>query len=753
MAKNSRKILRNRALVAFFVTVVLVFGMAIYGLVLQGVIHGSANRSKAEAELLSDRTIYSQRGTIYDRNGNVLAQSSDAWKIFINPSEIAAKDTASAETVAEDLAKVLDLDYDEVLKSCKLEKRTYVVVKSKVDYDTKTAIEKLKAANKDEGYMRIIGIEDDVTRFYPYDNFASTIIGFTGADDSGRSGLEFYYNESLNGVAGRRIGAKNAKASAIPSAFDKFFAVQQGYNLELTIDNAIQYFLDSALSSAVNSLDASYGYGIVMDTKTGAILAMSSQPDYDLNNPYSVANEATKAKLDKIEDKDDRAKETTAALNAQWRNRTITDTYEPGSVFKCVTAAAGIEEGVVSPEEMFVCTGEYQVQDRTYHCSNRAGHGSENFTTSLMNSCNPIYIQVAQRLGKSTFSKYFDAFGFTETTGVDLPAEARPIPNVTYYAEDKMGSVQLASASFGQTFQVSPIQCITAINAIANDGKLMQPYIVDRYLDDEGNPVAVTQPVEKRQVVSKLTADTVTDMMVEVVKGGTAKNAYVPGYSVAGKTGTSEKLGEASDYYIGSFCGFAPADDPEITVLIVIDEPKGASYTGGKTAAPVAAEVIENTLKYLNVEPEYTAEERASLDVKTPNEIGISTKSAKASLEKSGFKVFVVGDGEKVLNQSPAAGKLVPSQGVIVLYTEDAKKTQKVNVPNLTGLTVQQARYAANQVGLNVEIVGNTSATIYGSSYRQSISQGTGVAMGSTITVSYMTTDSEMSIEDTGNAD
>lgn len=748
MAKKKSKKLHNRAYIAMVLTLVLGFGIGVVGMINTGLIHGSENRRKAESEQLSDTVVAARRGTIYDANMNILAQSTDAWKIYVNPKQIPDEETA--RRAASRLSSILDLDYDKVLTNCLNKKRSYIVLKSKVDFKTKQQVDKFRSENK--GYTQFLGIENDVTRFYPYDNFASTVIGFTGSSDKGMSGLESAYNAKLTGLTGRSITAQNAKQREIASDFSTYYKAQEGLSLQLTIDNAIQYYLDSALSSAVKNLDAMHGYGIVMDVKTGAVLAMSSQPDYDLNNPYKVADEKTKAELDKIQNNDERTKATTAALFGQWRNRTITDTYEPGSVFKCVTAAAGIEEGVVKPTDMFVCGGSYRVKDVTYHCSNRAGHGREDFTTSLMNSCNPIYIQVAQRLGAQKFSNYFEAFGLGETTGIDLAAEAAPKPGVTYYTADRMGPIELASSSFGQSFQVTPIQVCTAINAIANDGKLVEPYIVARELDSDGSVVSVTKPTVRRQVVSKQTADTVTQMMVEVVKGGTAKNATVAGYKVAGKTGTSEKLTTAKEDYIGSFCGFAPADDPEITVIIIIDDPEGGSYTGGKTAAPVAAEVIANSLRYLNVEPEYADDELQGQDVKTPSVVGLSTDAAKNSLSSSGYTVRVIGDGPTVKAQYPEAGRLIPKNGVVVLYTKSTKTNATVEMPNLTGLTVSQARATAKAAGLNAEIVG-TSADLSGSSYTQSISAGTKVALGSTVTVAYMTTTSEMELEDTGNAD
>ena len=538
MAKKSTKQLKNRALIALFITCFIGFGAGTFGLVNASLIHGEEYKLKAESQQLSDTTVTAQRGTIYDKNMNVIAKSADVWKVYINPSKIS--DDEERERVAKGLSELLELDYDTVLAKCAKSKYGYVLIKSQVEYDVKTKV--LEFASENKGFRQIIGVDNDVKRYYPYSNFASTVIGFTGTDDVGRSGLEYYYNNILTGTAGRIVTAKNAKQYEMSAQYESYYAAQQGVNLQLTIDQVIQYYLDSALEQAVVDNNATYGYGIVMETKTGAVLAMSTKPDFDSNNPYEVSNQTTLDEINKITDEKEKKEALVKARYAQWRNRTICDTYEPGSVFKCITASAGIEEGVVTPDEMFVCTGSRKVADRTYHCVNHSGHGRENFTTALINSCNPIFIEIAQRLGSEKFYDYFEAFGFSEGTGIDLPAESIPTPNVTYYTADKLTAVSLASCSFGQSFQVSPIQIITAINAIANNGKLMQPYIVGAMLDEKGNKIAETAPTIKRQVISKKTANTVATMMEAVVSGGTAKNGYVAGYRVAGKTGTSEKL-------------------------------------------------------------------------------------------------------------------------------------------------------------------------------------------------------------------
>ncbi|MEG1613922.1 MAG: penicillin-binding transpeptidase domain-containing protein, partial [Oscillospiraceae bacterium] len=623
MANKPSKQLVQRATIIMVVTCILGFGAGIFGLVNAQLINGEKYRQKAEAQQLSDKIINAERGTIYDRNMNIISQSANVWKVYINPSKI--KNEEIRVNISKNLSELLGLDYDAVYKKASRSKYGYMSVKTQVENDVKLKVSKFITDNK--GYNQIIGIDPDTKRYYPYMNFASTILGFTGADDEGRSGLEYYYNDTLKGVSGRIITARNAKAGDMPTQYESTFDAQKGTSLVLTIDQVIQYYLDKGLEQAVIDFNASYGYGIVMDVKTGAILAMTTKPDFDSNKPYEITSQKVLDEINKIPDEKEREKALTNARYAQWRNRTISDTYEPGSVFKVITAAAAIEENLVSDNEKFFCSGSIRVADRVIHCHNWDGHGSEDFTTALMNSCNPVFVTVSQRLGAEKFFKYFEAFGFSEPTGVDLPAESTPIANVTYYTANKLGVSQLASESFGQSFQVSPIQMVTAISAVANGGKLMQPYIVASRLDQDGNSTAVTSPKMKRQVISESTSKKVASMMEAVATSGTGRNSYVAGYRVAGKTGTSQKL-TSPGKFIASFSGFAPADNPEIAVLIVVDEPTGGSYMGGTVAAPIAAQVIEQTLKYLNVEPQYTETELAKLDVKAPSLVGKMTDDA-----------------------------------------------------------------------------------------------------------------------------
>lgn len=734
MPLAKRNQLRNRAIIALLFTCILGFGAGAYGLVNVGIIKGEQYKLKAESQQLSDTTVTALRGTIYDSNMNVLAQSADAWKIWINPSKITKEETR--QEIAQELSTVLELDYETVLEKCSRSDYAYVLIKSQVDYDTKNQIVEFRQNHK--GYNQIIGTEDDVKRYYPYGTFASSVLGFTGSEDVGLSGLEYYYDETLTGTQGRLVTAKNAKQIKMSSDYSAYYEAETGLNLQLTIDQVIQYYLDTALEEAVVQNNANYGYGIVMDVETGAVLAMSNKPDFDANDPYKIANEQLATEISEIENDEEKSAATLEARYAQWRNRTICDSYEPGSVFKCVTAAAGLEEGVVTPDEMFNCTGSYEVLDRTFHCSHRAGHGVEDFTTAMMNSCNPIFIEVAQRLGADTFYKYFEAFGFSEKTGIDLPAESTPVADVTYHSRKALNAVAMASSSFGQTFQASPIQTITAINAIANGGKLMQPYVVSAMLDSEGNKVFETKPTVKRQVISKETAETLNIMMEKVVSKGTAKNAYVPGYRVAGKTGTSQKLTIGENVYIASFCGFAPADNPKVSVLIVVDEPKNGSITGGSVAGPVAAEVITNVMKYLNVEPQYTDDELARLDVKIAKTVGKTVAEATKELESTGFAVKVIGNGDTVAKQVPSAGMTLPKNGLVVLYTDKETEPQMVTVPDLTGLTVAEANNMAIACGLNIKRVGYTTGADV-KAYRQNVESGSDAQMGTVITVSFRT--------------
>lgn len=726
--------LKKRCIGAIAVILVLGFGIDIFRLFYFQVIKADEYRAKAEAQQLSDTVISADRGVIYDASMNVLAESAAAWLVYINPSEI--KDDAQANLIATGLAEIFgDVKAETILNKISNRKYSYVKIKDKIAYNIKSQV---SAFIKENELHTIIGIDPDTKRYYPFGNFASTVIGMTNSDNNGRAGIELKYNDTLTGTPGRIITARDANSGLMQSNYETKYDAEQGTSLVLTIDKSIQYYLEKGLSQAVKDNDAESAYGIVMDVNTGAILAMATMPDYNLNEPSVITDPDILAELDEITDEDEYDVAYNNAVFLSWRNKAISDTYEPGSVFKLFTASAGIEEGVVNLNSTYTCSGAIQVADNRIRCHNHDGHGTQDLTTGLMNSCNPFFITIGQNLGTDRFYKYFEAFGFTGKTNIDLPAEAEPVANVTYHSKENMGISQLSSSAFGQTFQVSAIQMITAVSAIANGGKLMEPYVVAKKLDQDGNTVYETIPEVKRQVISESTSETVLSMMENVVSDGTGRNAYIPGYHVAGKTGTSEKL-TVDGEYIASFVGCAPADDPQIAVLIIIDEPQGEIHGGGAIAAPVAGSVIEQALEYMNVEPVYTDEELSKLNATTPDVSGLTVSSAKASLEKQNFTPRVVGNGEKVISQYPVSGQSIPMNGVVVLYTETDTTETTSTVPNLLGLSISEANQRAVNSGYNIRISG-ASLDSQVVSYRQSVEEGTQVALGSTITVYFKTT-------------
>ena len=706
----------------------LAFLYGIGALIYAGLINGEENRLKAERNQLSDTQIAAERGTIYDSNMNVLAKSASAWLVYINPSQI--ETDTQKELVVTGLSEILGVDADSVRTKAEKTKTGYQKIAGEVETDVKETLEAYIDEHSDEKLSTIIGIDPDTKRYYPYSSFASTIIGFTNSDDQGVGGIEMQYDDDLTGVSGRIITAKNAQQGSMSSDYETTYDAQPGESLVLTIDEVIQYYLEQGLEQALVDTGAKYAYGIVMDTDTGAILGMTSKPDFDLNNPRKISNAALSETIAAITDDTQRAQETTNALYAQWRNRTISDTYEPGSVFKTVVVSAALEEGVVDLNTTYTCTGGIQVADNYQRCWKAGGHGHETLTEGLMNSCNPFFITIGQALGEERFYKYFEAFGLTEKTGIDLPAEAKPVAGKTYHALESMGISELSSSSFGQTFQVSPIQMITAVNTIANGGKLMQPYVVDSKLDSDGNVVYKTTPTVKRQVISEKTASTVADMMEQVVSIGTGKNAYVAGYHVAGKTGTSEKIG-IEGAYIASFAGFAPADNPEISILIAIDEPTG-EHGGGAVAAPIAGMLLEKIMTYLNVEPQYEDDELSNISSVAPSLVGKSVGDAKVAAAK--FTVKVVDSGTKVISQTPAAGQQMRTGGVIVVYTEENAAKQTATVPNLCNMSMSQANSAAVNAGFNIRLSGTTNSGEV-LSYKQSVNAGEEAEIGSVITV------------------
>lgn len=700
------------------------------------IVRGEELSEKAETQQLKDTEITAMRGTIYDSNGNVLAQSASVWNVFIDPLNIKDK---QRDLIVDEFANLFGYDADE--KKEFYDKTThqnhYELVEKKVENNIKEKLSKFVSKNELGG---CIGTEQTTKRYYPYGTLASSVIGFTGADDQGLSGIEAYYDERLTGTNGRIITAKDAKSNNIANDYETSIAATDGDSIVLTINQTIQYYLEKGLRETMNEYQAKGAYGVVMNCNTGAVLAMSSLPDYDCNEPYKLTYSKDKKAIKKLSDKTAKQEAESAAVQNQWRNFTVSDTYVPGSVFKTFVASAALEENVVNLNTTYNCTGSIQVDKYKMKCHYHPGHGMQTLTQGLENSCNPFFITIGQKLGVHNYFKYFDAFGFTQKTNIDLPGEASP----QYYKEDQYGIVELSSASFGQTNSLTPIQVCTGLCAIANGGKLLQPYLVSSIVDANGKTVKKTQTKEIRQVISADTSEKVRKMMKSVVDNGTGKNGYVAGYSVGGKTGTSTKLGESKngegDKYIVSFGAIAPSDDPEIAMLIIVDEPN-QDLGGGALCAPIAAQVTQEAMNVLGIEPKYNDSEMKDLSKQTPNVVGKSLDEAKKTLEENNLNFVVVGDDSTVTRQCPSGADTIPNGGTVYLYTDDSEK-QTVNVPNFSGLTVNEAKDLASSSNLNIQIAGNSMSSGTVVAYRQSEETQAKVEKGTVVTVTFKNTQS-----------
>ncbi len=751
---------RVRSLIALFLVFFFCVNLGAVGYIM--VVHGEEYREAAARNQLYDETIDAVRGTIYDRNMTPLVTSTSAWILCANPNEIRKSFRNYDEEylkefytyVSKGVAKILSVKSKEIKALISREESQYVRVKKEVTPTQKIALQsfleekytfqvpvestswgKTVTELKDRSVTpsRFFSYENDSKRVYTQNNFASTVIGVVSADGNGETGIESYYNSLLRGESGRIVTAKDSRGNVLDSNYETVFDATDGMGIVLTIDENIQSYLENALEQALESIKPDGVYGIVMDVDTGAILAMSDKPDFDLTNPRELIDSVDKTTLKELKKgTTEYSEEYSRLLYDQWSSFCVTDTYEPGSTFKIFTASAAIEEGTANLNTSYTCRGATRVADITYHCAQNRAHGTQSLTQMLMNSCNCGFINVGQSLGVDAYYKYFEAFGFTERTGIDIGNEAYPY----VHKQENMSIVDLASTSFGQSVRISPLQLITATSAIANGGKLMKPYLVGSIVDSDGNVVSETKPTVRRTVISESTAATVRSMMESVVESGTGKNAYIAGYRVAGKTATAEKLDDGSDeeIYIASFCCFAPADDPEIAILVGVDNAPGPYRGGGVLAAPIAKEVMEATLDYLNVEPQYTAKELASISRVTPELVGRTASQAKVAAAAEGFTVKVVGDGESVVSQVPASGQSIPKNGVIIVYTEKDSQSQEVEVPDFTGLTASQVNVKGVESGINVIFSGPAEAA-GALAYNQDIPKGTVVDAGSNITV------------------
>ncbi len=714
------------------------FGLAIGRLFYFSVIVGDELQQRAYSQQLRDTTISAKRGTIYDTNGKTLAQSATVWQVVLAP--IYFKTDEQRTFVAQRLAEILELDQNDIYEKTK-ERTYYSVVKRKVETTEKDKVLKLIEELEDKyNISKAIELIEDYKRYYPYGDFASTILGFTGSDGAGLEGIEYQYDSYLTGTPGRVITAKNANNTEMPFEYEQKIDAKDGNNINLTIDETIQHIMEKYVQQGIEENKVTNrAVAIMMEVKTGAILGMAVEGGYDLNDPFTIADENVQKEIDKLPASEKETAES-EALTKQWRNKAVADTYYPGSVFKVITSCMGWSEGTITDSSTYTCSGSYVPFEGAgaIHCHNTSGHGTQTYKEALCNSCNPAFMQIGQAVGAEKFWEYYQAFGFSERTGIDLPGEQSDI-----FFGDGSGEMQpmdLAVASFGQNFAITPIQMVTAMSAVGNGGKLMKPYVVKEITDSEGNVVETRTPVVKRQAVSEAVTQKVIDAMEENAKNGSAKNGYVAGYRVAGKTGTSEKKiynSDGSQQYIASFCGFAPANDPQVCLLVYFDTPTGDSYYGSAVAAPVFSNIMSEVLPYLNVEAEYTEEEIAQMDTTAENYVGMKTSEAKNLVASGGFNAVVLGDGENVISQVPAAQSRLPQQGTVVLYTDEASMNDEVvEVPDLTGMSVAQANSTAAMYNLNISIVGS-NAEGEGTSYSQGIKAGSKVKPGTVVSVNF----------------
>lgn len=732
--KGPAQRLRQRTAILILLILVLGFGAAVLRLTYLTTVQSSELQESAVDLQLADTTVSAKRGTIYDANGNVLAESASVWQVVMSPVNF--KNDKQRQAAAKGLSEIFDLEYNDVLDDTKQQSH-YVVVKRRIESDEREKVlELIDTLKKDYNCSGVIQLLDDYKRYYPKNSLASSVIGFTGSDDQGLEGIEYEYDSYLSGTPGRIITAQNARGTDMPFRYEQNVESEDGNNVYLTIDETIQSICEKYMQKGVEDNNVlNKGVCIAMDVNTGAILAMVTTDGYDLNNPYELS--AKDKKKIKSTAKSKQAEAESAALSNMWRNKAVADTYMPGSVFKMCVASAALEENLVNEKTSFTCTGSISVEGETIHCSNISGHGTQNFVEVISNSCNPAFIQIGQMLGAGKFRQYYQGFGFSDKTGIDLPGEAED----SFWKEGKMGGVDLAVASFGQNFSITPIQMITACAAVSNGGYVVQPHVVSKITDSKGNVIKTVDKKIKRQVISDDTSKKMNEYLEYNTERQGAAAGYISGYKVAGKTGTTEKRGVTkfessfSEDYISSFCGYAPADDPQIAMLVFFDTPDGDAYYGSQVSSPVFINIMSEVLPYLDVKTSYTDEELGYVDASAGDYTGVSVDEAKTAVEADGFTATVKGNGSTVISQIPTVSSGLQKGGSIVLYTDSDSQSETVSVPSLIGLSPDEVNNVASAYGLNVSFSGATTSS--GTSSSQNIEAGTSVSPGTVITVSF----------------
>lgn len=732
--KGPAQRLRQRTAILILLILVLGFGAAVLRLTYLTTVQSSELQESAVDLQLADTTVSAKRGTIYDANGNVLAESASVWQVVMSPVNF--KNDKQRQAAAKGLSEIFDLEYNDVLDDTKQQSH-YVVVKRRIESDEREKVlELIDTLKKDYSCSGVIQLLDDYKRYYPKNSLASSVIGFTGSDDQGLEGIEYEYDSYLSGTPGRIITAQNARGTDMPFRYEQNVESEDGNNVYLTIDETIQSICEKYMQKGIEDNNVlNKGVCIAMDVNTGAILAMVTTDGYDLNNPYELS--AKDKKKIKSTPKKKQAEAESAALSNMWRNKAVADTYMPGSVFKMCVASAALEENLVNEKTSFTCTGSISVEGETIHCSNISGHGTQNFVEAISNSCNPAFIQIGQMLGAGKFRQYYQGFGFSDKTGIDLPGEAED----SFWKEGKMGGVDLAVASFGQNFSITPIQMITACAAVSNGGYVVQPHVVSKITDSKGNVIKTVDKKIKRQVISDDTSKKMNEYLEYNTERQGATAGYISGYKVAGKTGTTEKRGVTkvessfSEDYISSFCGYAPADDPQIAMLVFFDTPDGDAYYGSQVSSPVFINIMSEVLPYLDVKTSYTDEELGYVDASAGDYTGVSVDEAKTAVEADGFTATVKGNGSTVISQIPTVSSGLQKGGSIVLYTDSDSQSETVSVPSLIGLSPDEVNDVASAYGLNVSFSGATTSS--GTSSSQNVEAGTSVSPGTVITVSF----------------
>ena len=732
--KGPNQRLRQRSAIIIMFILVLGFGTTLLRLAMLTVFQGSNLQERAVDQQLADTTLTAKRGTIYDANGNVLAESASVWQVVMAP--INFKNDEQRAAAAKGLSEILGMEYDNVLEKTK-GKSYYTVVKRKIEVEQRDKVlEFISKLSKDYDCDGVITLLDDYKRYYPHNDLASCVIGFAGADEQGLEGVEYEYDKYLAGTPGRIVTAQNALGNDMPFSYEQNIASKDGNNVYLTIDQNIQAICEKYMAQGLTEHNVlNKGVCIAMDVNTGAIKAMVVSPGYNLNDPYKLSPEA-QAAVDALPEKE-QSKAEGEALSAMWRNKAVADSYMPGSVFKMCTASMALEEGKVTDSSTFVCGGSMVVGDKTIHCHALGGHGGQTFVQAVCNSCNPAFIQIGQLVGLNKFRDYYQGFGFADKSGIDLPGESDDM----FWEEGAMSDVDFAVASFGQNFGITPIQMITACAAVSNGGYVLQPYVVSKITDSKGNVIKSVEKNVKRQVISKATSDKMNEILGYNTEQAGATSGYVAGYKVAGKTGTSEKIGVVKkqstfeEDYIASFCGYAPADDPQIAMLVFFDTPSGGAYYGSQVASPVFINIMTEVLPYLEIKTNYSEEDLKYLDTSAGDYTGLSTEEAVSKAEADGFTVKIKGSGSKVISQIPGVSSKVSAGGSIVLYTDNDSKQETVTVPSFKDYTAAEANSVAGQYDLNASFKGAISSG--GKCIAQDIKEGDTVPPGTVITLTF----------------